>query len=123
MWTRCAWRLAVVVTWAARIAALVLIVPGLGMVHPFGVGETAQWAALRCLEAVPCASSFAMVVGLLRTRPPVRLKARNGGAEVCRCNGLRIYHHLPLIYQFSNDWAFVFGVYAVNCWIFADKGD
>ena len=67
--------------------------------------------------------ALVVVVGLLRTRPPVRLMARNGGADVCRCNGLRIYHHLPLIYQFSNDWVFAFEMNAGNCWLFVEKRD
>ena len=82
------------------------------------------------LGCIPCASSFAMVVGAWEeptdaggrvepaAKPPAAsVLATGGGVVTVRC----VYRHLPLIYQFSNDCVFDVGAYAWNCCVFVDQ--
>ena len=82
------------------------------------------------LGCIPCASSFAMVVGAWEeptdaggrvepaaNPPAASVLATGGGVVSVRC----VYRHLPLIYQFSNGCVFDVGAYAWNCCVFVDQ--
>ena len=63
--------------------------------------------------------TLVVVWGLQKESPAASLLATGGGVVTVHCG----YHHLPLIYQFSDGCVFGIGVYAWNCYVFLEQRD